>query len=274
VLRTKDGKENFMQQNLVQAKIGKKEKVLLQRISRFAKSYISKMEGINEAQCSLRHMLTGACVYWNEASINVFSEFSTLKDCEMFPLTEVMYWSEDVKGEVANLMLDQYTSKMINNYLEPFETLVQGIVKEATLEGHRLTIDGVDFGRLDFQDLTGQLLLGMFLTYLLDHFNSSIIESEDYHRFIEPNDCIALRLNLFKYSELTSHISPFIQDEDVVPNVYYDFVFINGDKSTKIVVCDGGSSRKIDRHLSFNQGNGKDVISSFRTEPTSSEDIR
>lgn len=263
-----------MQRDLVQSKIGKKEKVLLQRISRFTKSYISKMEGINEVQCSLRFMLTGAYSYWTESVCNVFSEFDTLKGCEMFPLTEVMYWSEDVKGEVANIMLDSYTCKMVDNYLAPFENLVQRLVDATSLEGHRLTIDDVDFGKLSHQDLTGQLLLGMFLTYLLDHFDSSVIESEDYHRFIEQEDCIALRLNLFKYSELISHLSPFLQQEEIEPNVYYDFVFINGKKSTKIVVCDGGSSRKIDRHKSFDQGNGRDVNSSFRTEPTSSEDIR
>jgi hypothetical protein len=263
-----------MQKDLVQSKIGKKEKVLLQRIARFTKSYISQKLGINEVQCSLRNMLTGAYSYWNESSINVFSEFDTLRNCDIFPLTEVMYWSEDVKGEVANIMLDSYTNKMINSYLAPFEELVQRLVDATSLEGHRLIIDDVDFGKLSFNDLTGQFLLGMFLTYLLDYFDSTVIESEDYHRFIEQSDCIALRLNLFKYSELISHLSPFIESEEIEPCVYYDFVFINGKKSTKIVVCDGGSSRKIDRHSSFNYENGRDVNSSFRTEPTSSDDVR
>lgn len=263
-----------MQKDLVQSKIGKKEKVLLQRIARFSKSYISKMEGVNEVQCSLRFMLTGAYLYWSNALPNIHSEFSTLKDCDLFPLTEVMYWSEDVKGEIANIVLDQYTNRMINSYLKDFDRLVQRIVEDATLEGCRLIIDGIDFGKLTHQDLTGQFLLGMFLTYLLDCFDSTTIESEDYHRFIEQSDCIALRLNLFKYSELTSHLCPLMDGEEVTPIVYYDFVFINGSKSPKVIVCDGGSSRKIDRHQSFSRGDGKDVSSSFRTEPTSSEDAR
>lgn len=260
-----------MQKDLEQSKIDKFEKVLLQRIARLTKSHISEEDGIGLVACSLRYMLTGSCNYWTKQVPNCLSEYSTLASMDTFPLTEVMYWSEDVKGELANIRLDAEVSEFIDSECSYFEDTLQRIVNETFLEGCHLTIDGIDFGELDNTKLKSQLLLGMFLTYILDKFHSSEIKSEDYHRFIDQSDCIALRLNLFKYSDLLSHFM-YSKAEEIEPSVYFDFVFRNGMK--KPIVCDGGSSRKIDRHSSFIQENGDDLLNSSRVEPTSSGDER